>query len=401
MRKILVIALGFIAFQAFGQEIQINGSAPFYTGSKVVSLKTLDFISGKREVIAISEIEEGGLFKLVLDLDKPQKIDLQIDGVNSSLFVRPGGIYDVLVPTLPVIKARTFSDSYVDLEISDLPKSDLNFIISDFNREYEGFFGENYFELVKRLSSGNTKYLDSRAEQLAKVDMGKGTESTEADSTQNQRDDQFLHRVDVFRKKVYSQYSTIIGQNKYFKDYVTYALALLELQGGRLRAELYDKYLRVDEPLPHNSEYMNFIAAFYKDIFGEMARDGSSDIHRTINVKRNFNYMDEVLKKEDFLSNDKLRKLVMIQGLKEAYRSGGFDNRAVTQILEEMSQSPDSEIKNISSNTLTVMARGTKRHQIEDFKMLDPSDKIVSLSDFKGQYVYIGFFATWCQSCLE
>jgi len=44
---------------------------------------------------------------------------------------------------------------------------------------------------------------------------------------------------------------------------------------------------------------------------------------------------------------------------------------------------------------------GTENVDAPDFDMADPKGILISLSDFKGQVVYISYWASWCKPCIE
>lgn len=55
-------------------------------------------------------------------------------------------------------------------------------------------------------------------------------------------------------------------------------------------------------------------------------------------------------------------------------------------------------LKNLKEELLVSKSTGTGR-PIIDFELEDTSGKLVKLSDFKGQYVFLDFWASWCVPC--
>ena len=110
----------------------------------------------------------------------------------------------------------------------------------------------------------------------------------------------------------------------------------------------------------------------------------------------------EFYKQHKLLANDTIRETVMLKSLAEYSHYPAYKRNAVFTILDQASKeckTPENRIAAANlKKKLSVMNIGKP---IPSLSFLDKDGKPVSLSDFKGKYVYINFWASWCNSCIQ
>ncbi|GAG95857.1 unnamed protein product, partial [marine sediment metagenome] len=133
-----------------------------------------------------------------------------------------------------------------------------------------------------------------------------------------------------------------------------------------------------------------------------VADNSGKDIQSLVNEKKDFSGLIELLEKEDFLDQNQLRELFLLKGLFENYNNPEFKKSGIVSILSQFAKGSNNEKNKTIAKTL--IKRFSRIHvgtQAPAFTMSDHTGKPVQLGDFKGKYVYVDFWATWCTPCLK
>ena len=121
-----------------------------------------------------------------------------------------------------------------------------------------------------------------------------------------------------------------------------------------------------------------------------------------INSKQDFSSLMEYFKTNKFLSNDSLCQMVVLKSLSEYKRYSAYKTSAVLAILEQASKKCKPEANRKSSENLlkklSVMNTGKPAPQMQ---FINEKGESVYLSDYKGKYLYVNFWASWCTSCIQ
>lgn len=148
------------------------------------------------------------------------------------------------------------------------------------------------------------------------------------------------------------------------------------------------KYAVEDECLVELKEYREYMKEIAK-IFGCGGEKGASPYERTVCM---MNYMVENLENEKV--KQVLLNVLAIEQV-EQYGIGGIDellNLHSTFVTDEVLQAAFKE----KYDAWDITRAGKPS---PDFRALDMDGKSYTLADFKGKYVYIDLWATWCGPC--
>jgi len=291
--------------------------------------------------------------------------------MKTPLYVEPGRTYEVDFPrkdSTRLLNANVDQDG--DLNIhpitgktkGSIDTTELNWLIIDYNLRYEDFWKKNYQSfLIKRMRAP----------------------------------------LDSFRRAMNAHYAPI--RNPYFKTFMDYNIASTQVSTLESQNFISRDYLQHRKIEYRNYEYMTFFNQFFDKYFYEFAlKPTGASVFDAINQKGDEGELMSALKTAPYLGNDTIRELLLLKGLYENYNNKEFNRHRMVQILDEVSKkSKIPEHRLIARNIIarfTVLKRGT---DAPAFTLPDKSGKMVSLSDYKGKYVYLCFGKSNSPSCIS
>lgn len=340
----------------------------YYKEHRIELIRFSDRISFRNEFLQNQFITEEGTFKFELDLEETILVVLRSNHVNAMLYLHPGTTYKVSMPKLRADQAITIANTnVVELDFEQLPANDINSLISDLNLCYEQFVEDNYQELAKQ---------------------------------------SFQKELDAFKADLI-EHSFQGEVDPYFVNYRKYMLASLDQMRYQMsgfadsRKLIFEQYFK-DQPIRYeNVEYMNFFHAFhdqYLQVY--IANYGSNVISYAINGdEANYSFLLQAFGKDAFLENMQLREMVVLKSMTEIFHTGKYQKQNVLALIDSVAlTSKHEENRKIAHNIKHELTRLTPGYAAPNFKLTDIEGNEFSLKDFEGQYIYIGFWATWAKS---
>lgn len=360
---LLILSSCYFPYSILAQNIFISGYAPSYKGAEITMFSYADFISNSEIPVSTQTVSDSGFFNFSFQSENIKRILLRSGNQKANMYVEPTYNYKIFFPARDSIRFVNPSiEQSLDLTFAITDTTEINALVIDYNEQFENFWSENYQYFVQKKSRT---------------------------------------RLDTFEIQMLARYSKI--NKPYFKSYITYDIAELDLNTFQSKLELAKKYIIGKPVLNKNYEYMSFFNAFFNHYLQQYTTSvNGRALVEQINTKSSFEGCMNVLAEDKYLKTDTLRELVLIKGLSELYYSTNFRRENVLYILEQIaSTSKIAENQNTAANVIHSFSKLKPGTLAPEFSLTDKNGKTINLTDFKGKYVYLTFWTTWCTSCLQ
>ena len=341
----------------------VTGKAKNFANQSLHAFVYADFLTLKEMEIAKTEIDSAGNFKLFIPITFTQFVFLKTETSRSSFYVEKNKNYFVSIPELANEEIATIGvQGYAPLKINSADSLELNNLIAKFENYLDDFYRNN-LALIAR------KAIKKEAQK--------------------------------FKAAMENRFS--FSKNEYFKNYVKYKLATLEAAGGFNERYIFRNYF--SGTIEYNSlGYMQFFSQTFAKKLEQLAGTSKgATIETNISLKRNYTAVMIDIKRADTLfKNDTLRELLLLKGLNEFYYRPKMNKRNILSLLTFIEKNGKSmENKKIARNTILILTKMEEGSIAPVFELPDQNKKPVKLVDFKGKYVYLDFWASWCLPCLQ
>lgn len=332
-----------------------------FKGKTVNVIEYKDYITYDFNIIASTTVDTSGVFEFKLNNKNTQQVLLQIEHLIAILYVDVNQEYSVYFPPYSEDGTYRLTRNYTNLIFDSIPLNDINGLILEFDRRFDQFFEDN-----GGLMGGKI----------------------------------FKQKIDTLKSNLKEEYKDI--SNIYFLQYMKYTIASLDLISSPEnqnvnKLAVYNTYL-VNKPVDtKNNSYMLFFNQFYeKELLTPAVPSSGINIKKAINEEASFVALDTLLAKDYFMKNTTIRHLVIINNLYSLFNNEFYNQFNIITILKELKEaSVNPEIKSIAQNVIDNLLKMKVGSKTIDFTLKDVNNEPVSLSDFKGKYVYINFWATW------
>jgi len=344
-------------------QVTLKGQAKAFAGKAMVAFYYEDYITYTRHILQADTVHPDGSFQLRFDAKNTGRIYLRCDHLKAPLYIEPEKTYDVFFPAKDSSRLINQNiDQDGDLSFNSSDTTDLNWLIIDFNNRFDDFWRKKYQKFVLK---------------------------------------QMRVPLDSFRHAITKHYENI--KKPYFHSYIDYSIASTRVSTLESENFLSKDYLDKRPILYSNYEYMVFFNQFFDKAFYQFALSPKgAAVYDAINESGSFSNLLAALKPAPYVDNDTLRELFLLKGLYENYNNKEFKQARMMAILQEaakLCKVPEHRLiaRNIISH-YTLLKRGA---MAPPFTLQDMNGKTVSLTDFKGKYVYLSFGASWCTTCIS
>lgn len=340
---------------------KIEGKAPAYLNRKIIAYSIQDYISMKPTKLAESKVDDQGKFLLVLPTNTIQEIILKIDGVRAIMYIQPDANYQLTFPAFTNKEVKSLWNNEVEVEFDTLETYDINNLVLDFESRIDDFMAY-YFVII-----GSQAYQDE---------------------------------IDTLKQYLSKVYQPV--QNTWFKKYIYYTVASMEQIGGlqvdmtKLKMKLFTSYILQQDIEYTNPKFMAFFNQFYTDVFKLANDQDERRLSDAINYKKSLKKLNDVLSRDEFLKDERIRELVIIKALGEEYFSYNYYQDNIIVILDSIRIfSKFQEHQKIAANLIDHLTRLGVGYPAPDFRLFSIKQEEIKLSQFKGKYIYLHFWATW------
>jgi thiol-disulfide isomerase/thioredoxin len=164
----------------------------------------------------------------------------------------------------------------------------------------------------------------------------------------------------------------------------------------KLKGKIFRDYFLSGKVTYDHEKYMTFFQQYYTDVFKLTSKEEDLVLYQAINVKKSPSMISDLLAKDALLKNDRIRELVIIKAVSEEYYTGNYYQDHIISILDSVGDhgkfAENRVIARNMRNKLTALNAG---YPAPDFELISDKGKTIRLSEQKGKYVYLHFWATW------
>jgi hypothetical protein len=349
--------------------VRLRGSAPGYAGDEIIFYAYTDQITRTEQELFRFIVDHNDEFSVAFESGQEIQYIFSHTGINYIyMYIEPGEEYVVMLPgkteKTPWERLNPYFEG-IPTHIAVLNKDDscINTLISRFDNMYEPLYGETLIRLtVKR----DQQLFDSI---ISEFELGFGT-----------------------------------GKNKYFDDYKRYKMALFGIISQQYSAKLLSDNYFVDVPVLYgNVAYMELFNQVYNKYFQFFSRTASgSRIFEDINKKRSLASLENTLQTDTVLGGGQLLEIVMLKGLHDSFYGSDFARSSLLVVLDSLAAKtvyPEHNL--IAGHIREKVTRLLTGFKPPAFELMNSKGELVSLSGYRGYYVYLNFCTAASYSCLS
>jgi len=345
------------SFNGNAQNLIIQGQANDFIGKEITISTIGDYVTGGLEEKGNTLVDNSGLFKFPINIGTTSEVVFKVDDNLGYILIEPNRTYNL------IIERNESGSATLIIDIEESKKGELNFDINSFDSDFSELTASNY----NLISKGKKK---------------------------KQLDTLFENFGNKYKK----------NGALYLNTYIDYKIAMIKMMTHKSNIGVLENEFLVDKPVEEsNGAYMNFINQYFANflLMKSLSPEGEKLI-AIVNEKKDYNEIMEFLGKENVLENIQLRELVLLKGLYEVYRDPLYIKQMVVDMLDTIKVKTQFSLhKILASNIKSSITKLDKGSVAPNFQLKNAFGTMQKLSDFKGKYVYLDFWATWCMPCLQ
>jgi thiol-disulfide isomerase/thioredoxin len=349
--------------------VVIEGQASFAKGNQLRFYFYNDLLLKEKVLCSTTNVNKEGHFRVEIPTNETVLLTIAYNTTYGYIFIEPEKRYQIALSTdeerLKRIDAEILG-GVIQTQIIPVDTAELNYKINLFDKYFSHF-------LYQYTSS-----------------IYQGIQEHTYDSL-----------IGMLTKKFPVDYQAI----DYYSVYVKYSIASIDLlYYHKNKDKLYRKYLDSRYIFYNNIAYMDFFDNFFEGyLYTGTQKIPHQILYENINMNQNYYKLLDEMGKEPVLVDERIREMVFIKGLGELYElDGEFSQNNILYLLSQMNKvSKFEEHRTMSNNLIKYLTRLRPETNAPDFVLKDVYNSSVRLSDFKGRYLYLHFFSTYCEDCIR
>ena len=356
---IFFFTLIFLSLTVFGTVIHGNTFKPF-VGKTVNLIEYTDYVTLNYRVLQSTEIDSSGNFYFDYDISETQQSIIQIEYLIGIIYLEPNQKYSIKFPPKSEDGTYKLTRNNVNIIFDSIPINDINGLILEFDRMYDQFLQDNRYNVGKKI---------------------------------------FHVKLDTFKIAVRKQFEGV--RNSYFKNYVRYSIADLELvsPSSHLKVNklgLYNTHIINKKINTKHHAQMRFLLNFYEKTLNNQIGKVGSKITTILQEKPSYIALDTLLEKDYFFKMKSIRELVIAENLYSLYYNQNYSPSLVLELLKEAElKGTNEDLKLMTRQIVKNITKLIPGSTPQPIRLLNSNKEVISIADFKGKYVYINFWAIW------
>lgn len=359
INKLLLIVGILSSTLMMARETVIKGIAPGFNNHGFTVYTVEEFLTATKNQVADLSTGDNGNFQVDFDITNVTYVLLDFGKVERYLFIEPGKTYHVKIDKVSGELSASQSVFAIDeqpITITNTDSTDLNELMLRIDSEIARFTLKHSIDLLHKAKK---EYIDDFAMELNR------------------------------------KYP--VNQSNFFSIYVEYSLAQLYQVSYKSSPDLFAiEFLLGKATYPNNPAYMKvFRKEFNQYLSSNIDRDFSSNIFRLMNE----NNYDQVL--EDLYPSTKnygadFKELLFLNVIYQNYGNPRIKKESVKNLVGQLlERSVSKENKIVATNIQRRIKELAPGFAAPEFVLYDIDSNIVRLSNYAGNYVYLGFAESW------
>ena len=357
---VLLFTLFSILYQSRAETCKIYGNAGTYAGETLRLYTYSDYITLTKKVVAESKVDDEGYFTFLIETDKTFEAFLDLDVFIGYIVVEPGREFKIVLPKKTIRRHQDIMNPYF--------------------KPYEFY--------VRIMNDDNTvtaamKKFDKLYENSVKI-IFKNPKHINPGLTEKE-----IQAIDD---------STQFCNNQFFKDYKKYKFLTLRYNAVYKNKNAVVRKDYNSHPVLYDNPAYNKLL---KEELGSVLFENYGDtIFNNLIMHRGWNMLERSLANYPMCSDKEFREYFLFINLyREFYKNTIYKSNIVDVLYSAKKFVKNKNtliaINNFLDNSSNLIS-GTASL---DFRLSDNETYMHSLSDFRGKFVYLGFYSTESYAC--